>query len=110
MARAMLQQGMPQLTTPFLNKDGTVNIVWYRFLQSLQIKSGLGPFLQAATQPLQGNRVGVIESDKRVITGVLYPGGINASVAYAEDATRYLNVYDVRTGQMVGRIQFTDVF
>ena len=35
-------QGMPNMATPLVNEDGTMNPVWYRFFLSLFTRSGLG--------------------------------------------------------------------
>ncbi len=42
MSQPVQFQGMPPANTPVLNPDGTMNIAWYRLLQSLYDRSGLG--------------------------------------------------------------------
>lgn len=106
MAAPSQYQGMPLLSTPVIGEDGMMNVTWYRFFQSLYIKSGLGPYLPSG----QANRIRITDSAGRVITSTLYPGGANASCAIATDVDRYLNVYDIQTGQFSGRIRFTDEF
>lgn len=101
-------QGIPKSNTPLVNADGTMNLAWYRFFVALQRKCGLGPGGQTVTTV---NRIAVDTSDGRVISSTLYPGGPNASVAYySAGGTHELNVYDIQTGQFVGRIPFTDWF
>lgn len=106
MSSQLTYQGVPPITTPLMNPDGTMNMAWYRFFYSLLVKTGLG------VAPNQGtvNRIGVQSSAGRKISSTLYPGGDNASTAIGLDVDYYLNVYDVITGQFLGRVKFTDTF
>lgn len=41
MAGPLPWQGLPQIGTPIINPDGTMNFTWYRFFESLWKRSGL---------------------------------------------------------------------
>ena len=101
-------QGIPPISTPFVNPDGTVNLTWYRFLNSLCIKSGLGP-----TNISTVNRIGVVHSSNRVASGgELIRSGPNVSVAYniqSGGSTAYICIYDNMTGEFIGTINFTSL-
>ncbi len=99
-------QGLPNQSTPVLDDDGTMNLAWYRFFQALLRKSGLSGSGAGTTT----NRIGVNRSSGRVVAATLYPGGTNASCAIAVDVSTYLNVYDILTGEFIGRIKLTTVF
>jgi hypothetical protein len=99
-------QGIPPSNVPFLNPDGTVSIVWYRFLQSITSKSGLSPTVPAG----QFNRIGVLESANRKAGVTLIHGGPNASCAIGDDAGPILMIYNVQTGEAFGWIQIPNVF
>lgn len=104
-------QGMPPSNAPFLNGDGTVNVVWYRFFQSLHSKSGLGPNNTTS----QSNRIGVFSSGSRRQGVFLERGGPNVSVAYyvstvGPGSIAYIAIYDNQTGEYVGQINFDVLF
>lgn len=48
-------QTFPRLDAPFIDADGNVNIIWYRFLIGLFARTGQGFTQQQLTQVLQEN-------------------------------------------------------
>lgn len=49
MSQPLQFQGMPRLNTPVLNENGTMNVTWYRFFQSMYRRCGLGTPFQGIT-------------------------------------------------------------
>lgn len=94
-------QGIPPQNMPFLNSDGTVNIMWYKFLNSLWIRTGLDTPGMAIT------------GHKRYGIGspiTLQPGGLSCQLTYVADPVAfgyYLQLYDQVTGMPIGTITLT---
>lgn len=97
-------QGMPLISVPIVEPNGFMNLQWYRFFNSLHIKSGLGPFVPGST----ANRIGVVESaNRKAGGGELIGGGNNGSIAInLLPSFEHIAVYDVTTGEMIGFINF----
>lgn len=88
--------GIPPANVQFLNEDGTVNITWYRFLQNVWIRSGLG------TPGIALNGI------------VIAPGSVPSFPPHGpafwvseNDSPPSLVVVDVLTGDELGRVQIT---
>lgn len=83
------------VTQQVLNPDGSMNIVWYRFFQSLTTRSGL-----------QTPGFGLIRVEDQVWDGINYPARMCAQVAYhKEDTNLYsINVYEQTTGALLGTL------
>lgn len=96
MAQPIQYQGMPPQNVPMLESDGTMNIVWYRFFQSLWRRTGLNTsnFGISAPNSFDGSLV------QRV-----YPQ------FYATDpnsaATKVVTMIDQTKGTLIGIFNYT---
>ncbi len=96
MTTPVTYQGMPNQSTPVLDFDGTMNLIWYRFFQSLYNRSGLNTpnFGINAPNSFDGSLV------QRV-----YPQ------FYATDptsaATKVLVLIDQTRGSLIGTVGYT---
>ncbi len=86
--------GLPPANVPFLNEDGTVNITWYRFLQNVWIRTGLGT-------------PGIAINGKVFAPGTIPPFPPHGPAFWVSSATSpaELVVVDVFTGVEIGRVQ-----
>lgn len=88
--------GMPPANVPFLANDGTVNVTWYRFLQNLYQRSGLG------TPDIAMN-------GKIFPPGTIPPFPPNGPAFWVANTSTPpdLVVVDIFTGFELGRVQIT---
>lgn len=96
MVQPVQYQGMPLITTPLLERDGAINILWYRFFQSLWQRTGLGTDAFGVTRPNSFDGTGV----QRV-----YPQFIATDPT--SGATPVVAMFDQTKGTLIGIFGYT---
>lgn len=96
MAQPIQYQGMPLISTPVIDPDGSMNLVWYRFFTSLFNRSGLNTPEFGINAP---NRFdGALKQN-------VYPQFMATSPT--SSSTKVLSMFDQTTGHFIGFMTYT---
>lgn len=84
-----INQTMPNIATPVINDDGTMNVDWYRFFVALYSATGFGT---PDFNPLYASPAGITS----------YTASCVINFKYTDPGSYKLHVHNQRTGSFIG--------